>query len=119
MENKIKYIIVSVCIIPILFLFTYSLFQPPHLCNLYTEFKESNYQGIVVDKYIDKENHNTRTIIIKSNEEIFTMILPRDTSSFYTTVILGDTVIKKAGYEFIAIKNNLSVMKFNISWGCE
>lgn len=109
----------AICVVPVVFLFVYSIFQPSHLCNLYAEFKQSDYRGILLNKYIDNENHNTRTIVIKSGENVFTMILPRDTSLFYNTVMIGDSVIKRKGDEFIAIQHNYSLLRFKLKWGCE
>lgn len=118
MKFKFKYLIVIFFLSPVVFFFIRSLFVPSNLCNLLTDFKKSNYHAIVIDKFLDQKNHRTRTVIIKSKESSFNLILPRDTSNFFDYIDKGDSLIKEMQKNFLTVKRGDSLKIFKIYFGC-
>lgn len=50
-----------------------------NICDIHKElFLTSLNSGIIVDKFVDKENHSFKTIIIKENDKLFTLLLVPD-----------------------------------------
>lgn len=119
MEKKVKYIIGIFLISPVVFLLIYSLFIPSGLCQLTIDFKKANYQGVLIDKYIDRENHGTKTLIIKVKDENIALILPRDTINLFEYVLIGDTITKKIDEDYIIVSRNNTRKKAKIYFGCD
>lgn len=119
MNNKFKYLVIIFCIAPIVFFFIRSFFTSSHLCELSSKFKKSEYNGVVIDKYLDQKNHRTKTITIKVNESNIDLILPRDTSSFFDFIVLGDSLFKEEQQNFIGVYRKDSLKTFKIYFGCD
>lgn len=119
LEKKYKYLIAMIFLSPLVFFFIYSFFIPSHLCQLSYDFKKSNYKAVLVDKYIDQKNHRTKTIVFKIDSEEGRLILPRDTSSFFEYIRIGDTLLKKESHSFIEVCRGGLMKKFNIYFDCD
>ena len=59
--------------------------------GLLFNFKEESYHGIVVNKFIDYENHASRIAILKNNQRAGFY------ESFYEKIDVGDSLSKKKG----------------------
>jgi len=75
-------------------------------CKSYNEYLAHQTNGRVIDKFIDKENHSFKTLIIKNNntEDAETEI-PLWINDFYEKTEIGDTVIKQNNSAYVLIKN--------------
>jgi|688.fasta_scaffold1809490_1 hypothetical protein len=109
-EKKYKILIIVSCILPVIIMFIYGNFIVP---TKRETFIKSELNCSVVDKYINQNNHNSRTISIKENknEAISELISHLDTL-LYNYVIPGDTIIKVTNQDFVVVKRQDSVRKF-------
>jgi len=55
------------------------------------------YSGVVVKKFIDREQHNYRTIIIEQYDNEYTLIFSFVMGGLYEFIEVGDTLSKKSG----------------------
>lgn len=118
-EKKYKYLIAIIFSSPVIFFFIYSFFIPSHVCQLSDDFKKSEYKAVLVDKYIDAKNHQTKTILFEVNNKEVSLILPRDTSSFFEYIQIGDTLLKMESDNFVEVCRGNSKKKFKIYFGCD
>jgi hypothetical protein len=70
-------------------------------------YKNYSVQGRVIKKFINKENHNDKTIIIKEkyNQENI-LILDADIGGIYDYIVVGDSVVKNNGELFVLVNRN-------------
>jgi uncharacterized membrane protein len=68
-------------------------------CERKERAKSMAWDGIIVDKYIDKENHNAKMLIIDNGEVGLskTSILTIDSSGLFDTIEVGDSIAKYSG----------------------
>jgi hypothetical protein len=119
MGGKYKYLIASFFISPVIFFFVLGLFVPSSSCQLQTDFKKSTFTGVLINKYLDMKNHAIKTLDIKIVNKEINLILPRDTSSFFDYVLIGDTLLKTKSDSVISVIRMGSLKKFKIYFGCD
>ena len=69
----------------------------------------------VVNKYINQNDHNSRTIRIKENQkETINEIISHLDTLLYNYVIPGDTLIKVSNQDFVVVQRKGSIKKFII-----
>ena len=89
-------------------------------CVIVERFKEQHYNGVIVDKYIDKENHANETLIVENGNNKSTIIdfiyLPRED---FNIIQIGDSIFKESGDEFILMKRDSIHHKFYLEVDCD
>ena len=90
-------------------------------CNAFKAFLQLSYQGVIVKKYIDRDEHDYHTIEIKSFNNIQNekLILDYDKSGFYKMINVNDTIYKKTGSDTIFIDNNSGKKRYVLNFGCK
>ena len=68
--------------------------------------REENYQGFVIDKNYDKNNHNSPMIYLSDNTKIAVF------GKFWSEIKIGDSIEKKKGETIITVYRNN--MKFTL-----
>lgn len=58
---------------------------------------DDEYSGVVINKFIDKEKHNYRTVIIKKEDKEHTVVFSFVMGGLYEFIEVGDTLFKKTG----------------------
>ena len=117
---KLAYILPGIfTVIIFIFIVFENFFQPSYWCKMEKEFNEANYKGIVVKKFIDKENHSQKTIQIKSSNEIFSIDLDSDRSGYFEYAKIGDTILKPTNKSMLQTIRNKKTRYFTISFGCK
>jgi hypothetical protein len=79
-----------------------------------TRFIATEYDGIVIDMYNDKKNHNVNILMVKINDS--------DTIKFYSHIFpglwanaqIGDSIQKKQGKSYLVLKRNIDTKTFDI-----
>jgi hypothetical protein len=78
-------------------------------------FFKSELRGLVVDKYRNQKNHNTRIVRIKeTKKEIFTELVAQEDTLFYNYVSTGDSITKLANQDFLIVRRQDSISKFKV-----
>ena len=68
------------------------------------------FHGIITSKYIDRKNHNSKTIEMKLNDSIDYYMIPRqfDMSGFYDFIEVNDSIFKKEwGFKIFIKRGNI------------
>lgn len=111
-EKKYTILIRVILILPVLIMFIYGNFIAPTTRERFIKLK---LKCIVVDKYINTKNHNTRTIRVKDDhEETISEIIINFDSLVYNYVIPGDSIIKATNQDFVLIQRKDSIIKITI-----
>lgn len=77
----------------VLFILYHLINQNP--CSYYYNIeKKRNYSGIIINKYIDNEQHNYKVLRILSKDSIFDEIMNTDKSGLFEYLILRDSIVK-------------------------
>ena len=72
----------SIIIISLFIIENEDKWQASYACSRLEEFKNEDYNGIVLRKYTDQKNHRAKTIGLSKK----TMVFARDTSDFFNFI---------------------------------
>ena len=75
-----------------------------------------NLKGIVIKKFIDKEEHLLETCIIKSENEYERFIFDLDKSGVFDYVQVGDSIYKPKGDSTIVIIRDKQISHFTLEY---
>jgi hypothetical protein len=116
MKRKIIYILPGLFAIAFIALVLIGNIGPSKACKDRMDFVGSTYKAIVIKKYLDKKNHNYKTILYSNSNKLSIMRLIDDTSGYYEFVKSGDSVYKLKHSEYINVNN---IKKFKIYFDCK
>jgi hypothetical protein len=122
MKNIIKKIWNILTIIGLIVIVIWFIKQPSdhQICrNYYRKAKNYSYNGIVIKKYIDTENHSHKTIKLLRSGDTLTRIFTEDISGFYEYVQIGDNISKKEGSYDIKLFTGREDTIFTLDYGCD
>jgi len=121
MRKKNKVVLQYICRFVWYCFFTYMIRKENEkLPEYYQKEKATEYIGVILSKYVDKNNHNRETIIIKNNYDEIKTIWNADKSGFFEFVTENDSIVKKSGSYIIEVYKNDSLLKsFKIDWGVD
>ena len=81
------------------------------------KIKKELYQGLIVEKYIDKKQHYSKVIKIASKDTII-WVLTYDKSGLYDYLQEGDSINKAVGsYEVTVFRKNKRDTSFILNYG--
>jgi len=87
-----------------------------------TKFKDDiskEFNSIVINKYIDKENHGYNTCLFKNKDNTIKFIFGFDRSGLFEYIEIGDSIIKPSGDSLVIVKRNEIVKEFMLDYGIE
>jgi hypothetical protein len=71
-------------------------------------YKIDEFNGVVIDKYIDKNEHNFKKIIINENNTRRVVLFDIEISGVYDFFMVGDSIAKdKGNLQIRVIRNDL------------
>ena len=90
-------------------------------CNAFKEFLSTSYKGVVVNKFINSEQHSAETVEIKSfnSNDISTLILDFDITDFYNQIKTNDTILKEVGKDTVFIMNKKGKQMYILDFNCK
>ncbi len=95
---KIWFVICIVGIIIILKWFdTITPTSQDEIENVITSYRNEYYSGVIIKKFIDREEHNFKKIILKENNLERTLLFDMEVGGIYEFFTVGDTLIKNKG----------------------
>ncbi|MHA7131899.1 hypothetical protein [Algoriphagus namhaensis] len=91
------------------------------LCKTEEMAKAEIINGMVVNKTLDTDNHNYRTVIYKDGDRVRrTYIFDLDLNEGFEIVKIGDSIIKESGVLEITIVNQSGEnYKHSLRFGCK
>jgi len=72
--------------------------------------------GLLIDKYIDFENHEYKTCMIKQNIGTLTVLLNFDQSGLFNYLQVGDSVFKIRGDSLVIVKRGNDKKQFYLKY---
>jgi hypothetical protein len=96
MKNKIIVVIIGYISLYLTFfkLLPY-LTNKYHGCYIHKDIYRQSMKSVVIDKYIDKQNHNNKTITYSTEGHAEDMIFPGYLEELYDYLNIGDSIIKE------------------------
>lgn len=91
-------------------------------CDILNQFMNYDFNGIIIDKFIDSTDHSTKTVIIKdfNQDNLDTLkLLDWDGSGVYYKMKLNDTIFKKMGENAIDLSNKTGKFTYILNFGCD
>lgn len=89
--KKISYILVALVIFSLIIWESFFNTQQKRYVNSLKNIMDEEYSGIVINRYVDKNNHNSPKLIFSNNTE--TAIF----GEFFGIIQIGDSIVKKKG----------------------
>lgn len=102
-RRNLKYIILVflaniVLLAFIIFMVNRNLPTPDEINKMaFDSIKLTKFEGLVVDKFMDKKNHNHATLKLRNSLGEQNIILTRDKSKIFNFVQVGDSISKEYG----------------------
>ncbi|MCB9044418.1 MAG: hypothetical protein H6554_11755 [Chitinophagales bacterium] len=103
----------------IFMLFVPSLKETEINCIWSDRMKISEFEGIVDKKYKDSMNHNKPTILIRKKGEVREVHFLNDKSSFYSSVLVGDSINKKKNTLNVSVYAKTKKEIYKLNYGCD
>jgi len=76
--------------------------------RLNNNFLKSQFEGVIINKFIDKNEHSYPIIIIKTfeNDSIIKINLVRESTNIFDSLIISDSIYKYKNKSFLIRKRN-------------
>lgn len=104
--SKAKSIFIGVVILIFLI---FSLTKKNNIYHrMYTKKLNKHFQGFVIDKFLDVNNHSIPTIVLESNKKVSIE------GEFFKKISIGDSISKKKGEHLVILyKSNNDTLIFD------
>lgn len=106
-------IIWAIIFISIVIIYKFGLPSPE--CRVENRYKSDSYNGVIIKKFIDHDNHNYRTLVLKNGRKIVII----EKSGFFNYVQIGDSINKVKGNLEIQTFRHEEDTTFLIDCGCD
>jgi len=100
MKTKIKvWVVLCIVGIPIILLWFKSIIPTPveHRNAVITAYRNLSFEGVVVEKFRDIDEHNFKKVILREDNASKTVLFNNETSGIYDFIEVGDSIIKEEG----------------------
>jgi hypothetical protein len=93
-------------------------------CESKKEFQSLNFEGIIINKFIDSKQHSDPIVEIwdykkSKNETEITLNLGAENSDIFQKLSIGDTISKFSGSTILGIKRNDSSFRLQADYPCD
>lgn len=118
-RRYLKYILLInvVLLAVIIFLVNRNLPTPKEVNKMaFESIKLTKFEGLVIDKFMDKRNHNHATLKLRNSFGEQNIILTRDKSDIFDFVQVGDSVSKEYGDLNVLIKRGGELYEIKLDY---
>jgi len=90
-------------------------------CTALQDLLKAQYNGTIINKYIDSSQHSYHTLEIKNFDSHQTqkLILEFDTSGLFFQAEINDTILKKLGSDTVFLFNTSPKKYFVVNFNCK
>lgn len=90
-------------------------------CNSLENFKNYNYDYLILNKYLDSTQHSYPTLVLQDAQgnKFENQDLIVDNSGLFDFLTIGDSIKKKQGTVLVRVKNNKTDTTFEADFGCD
>lgn len=113
---KIVYVLPGIFALTFIALILVGNLGPSASCRDQRAFNDEEYTCIVKQKYVDKGNHDFRTLLLSDRNKLFKTIIVDDTSGYFEYVKPGDSIFKSKNSGYIWVNR---AKKFKIYFICK
>lgn len=107
---------IGVFVVSVTFTLIYnSLFASSSDCKEAQDFLKDSYNGILLNKSLDQNNHDKIILTITKNSKPLTIILPND-PTFFGFIKTGDSLVKTKNEDFIGVHRPSITTNFKINF---
>lgn len=109
------YIALSIIFVVAFFIYNYE--SPSSVRNY--KFQQDillSIKGLLIDKYIDYENHEYKTCVIQREFDTLTLLLNFDRNGLFKYLEIGDSIYKKPGDSLIIVKRENYTTRFYLKY---
>lgn len=121
LKEKWWIILIILFLIPIPVIVDWALKNIPSQSDLYKQavsyYKNEEFDGKVIEKYIDKKSHNYQTIIIWENYAKRRVIFNDAVRGAFDYITVGDSIVKNKDELFVLIIRNSKDTIFEYDFG--
>jgi hypothetical protein len=91
------------------------------LSDSYKDFKSDTYDYLVINKYIDSNEHSYSTLVLqnKAGYQFKNTELDFDKSNLFNFLSVGDSIKKKKGTAIVRVINKKVDTTFKVDFGCD
>ena len=91
------------------------------VCNSYKDFKNDTYDYLLINKYIDSNEHSDRTLVLqnKGGYQFKYTDLDFDKSNLFNFLSIGDSLKKEKGSVIVRVLNRKVDTTFKVDYGCD
>lgn len=121
-KRYLKYILLAnvVLLAVIIFLVNRNLPTPKEVNKMaFESIKLTKFEGLVIDKFMDKKNHNHATLRLKNSFGEQNIILTRDKGEIFDFVQVGDSISKEYGALDVLIKRGGKLHRIKLDYKIE
>lgn len=99
------YVIICIIGVVVVFIWFMNIVEFPNMEfeKAINAYKNQKYSGTVLNKFIDRNEHNFHKIILHENGRERTILLDIEIGGLYKFIQLGDSIIKKENELFVHI----------------
>jgi len=118
-RQNLKYILLAnvVLLAVVIFLVNRNLPSSKEINQTALEsIKLTKFEGLVIDKFMDKKNHNHATLRLRNSFGEQSVILTRDKSDIFEFVQVGDSVSKEYGDLNVRIKRGNELYNITLDY---
>lgn len=118
-KRNFKYILLVniVLLVIIIFVVNRNLPTPKEINQTaFESIKLTKFEGLVIDKFMDKKNHNHVTLRLRNSFGEQNIILTRDKSDVFEFVQVGDSVSKEYGGLNVRIKRGDELYEIKLDY---
>ena len=118
-KRNFKYILLVniVLLLVIIFVVNRNLPTPKEINQTaFESIKLTKFEGLVIDKFMDKKNHNHVTLRLRNSFGEQNIILTRDKSEIFEFVQVGDSVSKEYGDLNVRIKRGDELYEIKLDY---
>lgn len=127
MKKKHALTLILMVLVPIIFftlrdlgLFKLEDVKKERRCRNEESAMEKSLHGEITDKYVDRKNHNFKTIVIgdKTGMEKTSTILATDVSGLFDKLEIGDYIVKESGSLKVVFANKIRQDSIILDYNC-
>ena len=91
------------------------------VCNSYKDLKNDTYDYVVINKYIDSNQHSYPTLVLqyKDGYQFKNTDFDFDKSNLFNFLSVGDSIKKEKGSAIIRVINRKVDTTFKVDFGCD
>lgn len=104
--------------IVVLTIFWNSFENKPDCDEFLSQIRSERYSGIIIKKFIDKDQHNYKKVILKKDSKTQVILLDQEEGGLFEYLEKGDSISKKGGELILKIVREEKDSIYKLNYYC-